>query len=293
MRNCKNDVPVLRCARHLSRFPREILQTMRLVNPRLEDRDDLPAPPRADIARIALFVDVDGTLLDFAARPDAVLVDASLRALLRAVRDRLDGALAPLSGRRLREVDALLDLGACAAAGLHGAELRTLDGQLLATPANAQLQRARARATELAAAIPGILVEDKGAAIALHYRAAPQVEATVRRAAAEMLELAGPNHALQRGQFVIELKPANADKGSALAALMRTPPFTNRTPWMIGDDLTDEDAFAAANVLGGVSVIVGPRRPTLARHALATPAAARAWIAALLDNNEMTAGASQ
>jgi trehalose 6-phosphate phosphatase len=244
----------------------------------------LLAPPQADVARIALFVDVDGTLLDIAARPEAVIVDSSLPQTLQRLHARLGGALAPLSGRPLRDVDALLGLEHAAAAGLHGAELRGPGGDALAKPVlHAELDAARTRAVEAAAAMPGMFVEDKGAAIALHYRAVPDSEIDVRRVAIGMLDLAGPDYELLQGKFVIELKPKNADKGSALATLMGIAPFAGRTPWMIGDDLTDEDAFAQANALGGVSIIVGPRRPTLARHALAGPAAARAWMTALLD----------
>jgi trehalose 6-phosphate phosphatase len=145
----------------------------------------------------------------------------------------------------------------------------------------ARLDAARARAIEAAAAIPGMLVEDKRDAIALHYRAAPSAEAAVRRAAIDVLDLAGPFYELMHGKYVIELKPKNTDKGIALAALMNTTPFAGRAPWMIGDDFTDEDAFIEANERDGVSVIVGTRRPTEARHALEDPAAARRWLAAL------------
>jgi len=244
------------------------------------DHDVLP-PPRADIAAIALFVDVDGTLLDIAARPDAVIVDARLPATLKRLKERLDGALAPISGRPLREIDALLGLGG-AAAGLHGAELRGPKDATLAAPIlHEGLGPARKRAVEAAASIAGVLVEDKGGAIALHYRAAPDAELDVRRAAIAMLDAAGDGYELLHGKCVIELKPANADKGAALAALMRIAPFAGRTPWMIGDDATDEDAFAEVNAERGVSIVVGPRRPTAARYALAGPAAARAWLAAL------------
>ena len=150
---------------------------------------------------------------------------------------------------------------------------------------NPQLKRARARASVMAKAHPGVIIEDKGTAIALHYRAAPEAEIAVRRAAVDMLDSAGADYELLQGNHVIELKPAYADKGSALAALMGSPPFAGRTPWMLGDDVTDEDAFAEANARGGVSVIVGPRRPTLARHTLADPAAARRWLASLLDDD--------
>lgn len=245
------------------------------------DHDVLPPPPRADTTALALFVDVDGTLLDIAARPDAVVVDASLPATLKRLKQRLCGALAPISGRPLRDIDALLGLYG-AAAGLHGAELRGPGGAALAAPIlHEGLDGARRCAVEAAASIAGVLVEDKRGAIALHYRAAPDAELDVRRAAIAMLDAAGNGYELLYGKCVIELKPANTDKGAALAALMRIAPFAGRTPWMIGDDATDEDAFAEVNAERGVSIIVGPRRPTVARYALAGPAAARAWLAAL------------
>ena len=126
-----------------------------------------------------------------------------------------------------------------------------------------------------------MLIEDKGIAIALHYRQAPQAKDTLRRTALRMSELAGAGYAILNGDHVIELKPSGPTKGAALAAMMHEPPFAGRTPWVIGDDVTDEDAFVRANALGGVSIIVGARRPTHARYALAHPAAARAWIAKL------------
>jgi trehalose 6-phosphate phosphatase len=245
------------------------------------DHDVLPPPPRADTGALALFVDVDGTLVDIASRPDAVVVEASLPATLKRLKARLGGALAPVSGRPIRDIDALLDLGGTAA-GLHGAELRGPDGAALAAPIlHEGLDAARSRAVEAAAAIPGVLVEDKGGAIALHYRAAPDAELDVRRAASEMLDAAGDGYELLHGKLVIELKPADSNKGAALCALMSIAPFAGRTPWMIGDDATDEDAFAEVNAERGVSIIVGPRRPTIARYALEGPAAAREWLAAL------------
>lgn len=249
--------------------------------PSAADNDDLPPPPRADAMTLALFVDVDGTLLDIAARPDTVVVDAWLPSTLRRLKARLDGALAPISGRPLHDIDGLLGLDG-AAAGLHGAELRGPDGATLAAPIPHEgLAAARRCAVAAAASIPGLLVEDKGGAIALHYRAAPDAGLDVRRAAVAMLEAAGDGYELLHGRCVVELKPDTADKGAALAALMRIAPFAGRTPWMIGDDATDEDAFAEVNARHGISIIVGPRRPTVARYGLAGPAAARAWLAAL------------
>lgn len=242
----------------------------------------LPPPPRPDLATIALFLDLDGSLLDFAARPDAVVVEAGLPARLRQLRQSLQGALALLSGRPLQQIDALLGLPHAAAAGLHGAELRRADGNVIALRADAtRLETLREHARKFAAATPGVLLEDKGAALALHYRNAPAAATDVQLAATELLRLAGAGFELQPGNRVVELKPAGVDKGVALDALMQAPPFAGRIPWMLGDDFTDEHAFARANELGGVSVVVGSRRPTLAHHALADPAAARDWLAAL------------
>lgn len=250
----------------------------------------LPVPPPVGADSVwALFLDVDGTLLDLAHRPDEVEVDAQLRADLAHLHERLGGALALLSGRPLAQLDALLDWHGHAAAGLHGAELRTPDGrQRIIGDADA-FAATRARATELVRSTDGVLLEDKLRALALHYRRAPSARATAERIAETLVgELHG--YVLQRGDCVIELKPAGVDKGRALAALLDTLPFHGRCPWMLGDDLTDEDAFARVNQNGGVSVVVGARRPTVARHALADPAAVRAWLHALVTSGGRGAG---
>lgn len=245
---------------------------------------DLPVPPPANPATIALFLDIDGTLLDFAGRPQEVEVAPALPELLVRVHAVLDRAFALLSGRPLAQIDALFGLPRLAAAGLHGAELRFPDGHVhRATNDGATLPRDfAARARALVADLPGVLVEDKGAALALHYRATPTAQAAVQRAAVQLSTMAGENHTLQHGNHVIEIKPAASDKGSALAALMDAAPFAGREPWMLGDDLTDEHAFAEVGARGGTSIIVGARRPTLARHALTDPAAVHAWLAALV-----------
>lgn len=244
--------------------------------------DVSPLPPRAALATAALFLDLDGTVLDFAERPDAVVIEAGLREALRRLHDALDGALALLSGRPLQQIDALLGLPYAAAAGLHGAELRRPDGRVsVLRPDAARLETLRGHARTLAAGLPGVLLEDKGTALALHYRSVPEAETAVRRAADDLLRVAGAGFALQPGNRVVEIKPAGVDKGTALVALMQALPFAGRVPWMLGDDLTDEHAFEEANRLGGISVIVGARRPTRARHALADPDAVRRWLAAL------------
>jgi trehalose 6-phosphate phosphatase len=241
--------------------------------------DALSAPPEpgADDGW-ALFLDVDGTLLDFASHPQGVQVDARLHDDLARLRERLAGALALLSGRTLQQIDGLFDWSDHAAAGLHGTQLRLADGSVREDDGQARLAALHALAGSRVAGLPGVLLEDKHQALALHYRNAPQQREAVERLAQELLQHAGRDYALQHGNHVVELKPAGFDKGCALAALMETAPFRGRQPWMLGDDLTDEHAFEETNARGGVSVIVGTRRPTSANFALSDPSAVRAWL---------------
>ena len=239
----------------------------------------LPTPPEVGAdADWALFLDVDGTLLDLACDPDGVEVDARLHDDLARMRAHLGGALALLSGRPLKQLDALFDWDHHVAAGLHGAELRTPDGRRHVTGDAAAFAQVRSRAAALVTAAHGVKLEDKHLALALHYRHVPSARATAEGIAHTLLQDAGENYAVQRGDHVIELKPAGVDKGRALAALMTESPFRGRAAWMLGDDLTDEDAFRRVNASGGVSVVIGARRPTEARYALADPAAVRAWL---------------
>ncbi|MBA8885487.1 trehalose-phosphatase [Dokdonella fugitiva] len=243
----------------------------------------LPVPPLPAVpSAIALFLDVDGTLLEFAPRPDGVVVDAALPALLERVEHSLGGALAVLSGRSLQRIDELLGLPQLAAAGSHGAELRRGGGTVVRAVRDSHgMSALRAYAAALLAEVPGVVIEHKPDAIALHWRAAPSMEAVVEETAQRLVRAGGSGYRLQHGDCVVELRGAGADKGDALRGLMQHPPFAGRTPWMIGDDLTDEHAFDAAERAGGYGIIVGARRPTRARYALADPAAVHRWLAAL------------
>ncbi|MGA9421366.1 MAG: trehalose-phosphatase [Rhodanobacteraceae bacterium] len=257
---------------------------------RYTDSSDAPLrlPPPANPRTIALFLDLDGSLLDFADHPDAVDVTPATRRLLLRLHRALDGALALLSGRSLAQIDALFDLPDIAAAGLHGIEYHEgSDASRERTPGeggSARIAGLVGRAQNATAKLDGVVIEEKGSALALHYRGASRAGAEVNRIAHELLVAAGSGYELQHGNHVVELKPSGGDKGDALATFMRSEPFAGRVPWMIGDDLTDEHAFERANMLGGVSVIVGERRPTAARYQLAEPAAVRAWLAALVDD---------
>ncbi|MBT2145510.1 MULTISPECIES: trehalose-phosphatase [unclassified Rhodanobacter] len=246
--------------------------------------DPLPPPPLPDAGtRWAIFLDVDGTLLDFADDPLAVRPDAALLRLLHALHRRLDGALALVSGRELADLDRLFAASHWAAAGLHGLQLRHADGSRRDfAVAPAQQARMRDAAHTLAARFDGVQLEDKRAAIALHCRRAPaQLPALHEAAIAVMTHL--PGYELQPGNLVLEFKPAGVDKGRAVLELLQHAPFAGRRPVYLGDDLTDEHAFASINARDGLSVRIGMREPSLAAFTLPGPAAAEAWLTRVLD----------
>jgi trehalose 6-phosphate phosphatase len=241
---------------------------------------DKPRPrPPVPADDWALFLDVDGCLVDFAETPDAVSVPARLRDTLEVLATRLDGALALVSGRPLQGIDALFAPLRLNAAGLHGLERRSGQGTLDAPEAPAALARVREDADQLARQWPGVVVEDKGATLALHWRGAPAARDPLRDFADASLPRL-PGYQLQHGNQVVELRPASGDKGSAIDALLEEPPFRGRVPVFAGDDITDESGFAIVNRRGGMSVLVGTREPSAAHYALRSPEAVRRWLAA-------------
>jgi trehalose 6-phosphate phosphatase len=235
------------------------------------------APPSPD-RDWALFLDVDGCLLDFAATPDGAIVPEEVHERLAIWSDRLGGALALVSGRSLAQLDRLFEPLRLPAAGLHGLERRHGDrrSEPLAIPL--ELISVYAQAQRLAEAWPGIFIEDKGAAIALHWRRAPDAAQMLTDFASAALPRL-PGYRLQPGDHVVELRPAMADKGNAIAAFLDEAPFAGRLPVFAGDDLTDESGFAVVNARGGISVLVGARGDSAATHGLRDPDAVRAWIA--------------
>jgi trehalose 6-phosphate phosphatase len=243
------------------------------------DPTRLPPPPPAH--DWALFLDVDGTLLDFAPSPDSAHVPAALIDDLRRLLDALDGALALVSGRRVETLDTLFAPLRLPAIGLHGLQRR--NGAPCKHAAPPALASVLAAARDLAAKYPGALVEDKGITIALHWRNAPAAEEPLHEfASSALIDL--PGYCLQPGHDVLELRPDGHDKGDAIAALLETADFRNRVPVFIGDDLTDEHGFDAVNARHGISILVGTRANSAATHALHDPAAVREWLreAALL-----------
>ena len=226
-------------------------------------------------ARTALFLDFDGTLVDIAQRPDAVIVSPKLIASLQVLNDQLKGALAIISGRELAGIDGFLAPLMLPAAGAHGAQMRYADGSITrVTPPDLFLVSQAAH--QLCRLHPTLLVEQKEAAIAVHYRAAPELEELCLLTMTQAVSRS-PGTALLRGKQVIEVKPEGVNKGRAIAAFMATAPFAGRIPMFAGDDTTDEDGFAVVQQLGGYAMKIGDG-PTQARHRCASPAALRQWL---------------
>ncbi|WP_355505378.1 trehalose-phosphatase [Xanthomonas cannabis] len=238
----------------------------------------LPSPPLLDDA-CALFLDVDGTLIDFADSPEAVRLLPEVREAIGRLSDRLNGAVALVSGRPLSQLDALFAPLVLPAAGLHGHELRSDVDARAAMPqdTSAFLHGLHQRAAALTHTHTGVLVEDKGVSVALHWRAQPLAGPDVLAfAQQEIAQL--PGYRLQPGDHVVEFVPEGSNKGLAVEQLMQQSAFAGRTPVFVGDDLTDEFGFEAANRLGGWSVLVGDRAQTSARFRVAGTAAVHAWL---------------
>lgn len=233
----------------------------------------VPQPPGA----WCLFLDVDGTLLELADHPQAVTVDAQLRQLLEKLRARAAGALALISGRRLADLDRLFGHCAFAAAGLHGCERRDAHGRMHVAPVAVEsLAAVRAGLETLARRHPGLMLEDKGAGLALHFLKAPQLEQELRTEVASLAAPLVPDFRVLDGHAVIEVKPAGYTKDSAVTAFMQEKPFAGRVPIFIGDDQTDYDGFAAVRRFDGLAIAVGPR--VQSQWWLPGPAAVRCWL---------------
>lgn len=247
----------------------------------------MTSPPRTDAPLLAppllsghnaLFLDFDGTLVEIAARPDRVVVDEELPHTLDALTDRLGGAVAIVTGRWLADVDGLLAPVTLPGAGLHGAEMRDAAGastQVRPVKGIGELVHAL---RERFAGDARLIVEDKGASVALHFREAPD-RAHECRHALRTLAAQWPGLSVVSGKMVIEARALGTDKGAALRRLCAESPFAGRVPVFVGDDATDEDGFAAAAAAGGFGVKVGDG-PTRGRFRCATVADVRAWLQA-------------
>jgi trehalose 6-phosphate phosphatase len=241
----------------------------------------LPPPPPDLLQHSSLFLDFDGTLTAIVERPDAVVVDDALRRLLGRLTDAMPGRVAIISGRSLQQLDELIGppARALSLAGSHGAELRMAEAGTVPVQQPASLGKVAAALTAFTAGREGTMTEVKTLGAALHYRLAPEHEADAHALAQRLAAEHGLT--LQHGKMVVELRAAG-DKGRAVAAMIATPEMAGTKPLVFGDDVTDEDAFAAAGKLGGTGVLVGDERATAARYRLPSVEALHLWLAEAL-----------
>lgn len=235
-------------------------------------------PPRIAAEALSLFLDVDGTLIELADRPEDVIVGDHITTTLDRLAARLDGRIALVSGRSVAQLDAIIGPAArrVVVIGSHGAETRGIGTDLPDRVRPPALAAAETHFRKTFAHTDGALLEVKTLGLALHYRQNPALEdATI--AAAEAF---GRDHGLvlQRGKMMVELRADGPNKGHAITALMAGPHFANHLPLFLGDDDTDEPGFTACAALGGAGVLVGPPRDTAARYRLPDVTAVHAWL---------------
>ena len=246
---------------------------------------DIAAPPRSPALGLALgncafLLDVDGTILDIAASPRQVWVPADLRRTLPRLATATGGALALVSGRSINDIDLIFSPLQFAAVGVHGAEMRLSgDGEVRprVAPLRTALKRKLATVGELG---PGILVEDKGYSLALHYRLAPQKGPALLAAVTKICQSEGDEERVEilPGKLMVDVKPAGINKGDAVSELMQHAPFAGRRPIFIGDDTTDVPVFNLVPKFGGLAFSVGGIAAAVDGH-FDTPEAVRAWLA--------------
>lgn len=237
---------------------------------------DLPPPEPLDLQRAALFLDLDGTIAEIEAVPEKVGPEHRRSSLLERLQAALGGRLAVVSGRSLEDLDRILEGRVIAASGSHGLERRHSEAELWRAEVHGGLDRVAEAFRGFAEANPGVVLETKPFGCGLHYRLAPEVEEGARALAARLAEESGLQ--LQLGRMMAEVRVPGPHKGDAVRAFMGAPPFAGAVPVFVGDDITDEDAFAVMESLGGHGVLVGPARATAARRRLADVAAVMDWL---------------
>jgi trehalose 6-phosphate phosphatase len=251
----------------------------------------LAASELAPLGELAVLLDIDGTLLDLAPTPREVWVPPGLSQTLNRLLEKTGGALALVSGRSLNDIDLIFAPEQFPAVGGHGAEMRltTDNGEAVATHAPPLDKELKLRLAAIAKLSPGILLEDKGYSLALHYRLAPHAEKAIYEAVS-LIRADLPNAPIEimPGKCVCEIKHSGFNKASGVIELMNHAPFKGRRPIFIGDDVTDESVFAIMPDFGGVSFSVGRRAQGVANY-FDAPSEVRAWLARLV-GDEAVAG---
>jgi trehalose 6-phosphate phosphatase len=237
-----------------------------------------PLPTRPDCC---LFLDIDGTLLEFAPSPGSVRVDDSLRDLLGNLDLECDGAVALVSGRSITDIDGLFAPLCLAAAGVHGCERRDAHGHMLRPQfESSALHELQARVRVAARPLDGVIIEDKGCGFAAHFRLVPWFESALRAILQRFAPWMPEGFEILEGDHVIEIKPVSHNKATAVEAFMQEEPFTGRLPVFIGDDISDQDGFAAVHRHHGLAIGVGENINTEWR--LPNPLAVREWLESFL-----------
>lgn len=231
-----------------------------------------------DATGVALFLDVDGTLLELRDNPADVVADPGLVAILNACIAELGGAMSLVSGRPIADIDRIFAPAVFPAAGAHGAELRVAPGHEISAANEPLPDGVLERLDALAAGNDGLIVERKRGGASLHYRKAPDKEAACRELVNTLMAELGATYRLIAGKMVFEIAPAAHSKGSAIRTFLDEPPFAGRVPVFLGDDVTDEDGFRVVNDLAGVSIRVGDDAETDAQYRLHDVASVRHWL---------------
>lgn len=237
--------------------------------------NEMPVAVWGDRSSLALFLDIDGTLVPIAPTPAEVRPAPDLPRLLTHAANDLGSALAIVSGREITSIDQVTQNAVPYAAGSHGAEFRLGPGQPVLRPGpQPDIAGLGSEVLDCMKDWDGILVEPKRAGLAVHYRKAPHLGHRVHQELEAMLARRSQSDlALLQGDHVVEVRSPAHNKGAAVRRIMKESAFQGRRPVFIGDDVTDEDAFIVVQEMGGTAVIVGNRRPTLATHKLASVAA--------------------
>jgi trehalose 6-phosphate phosphatase len=237
------------------------------------------------LGEVALLLDIDGTLLDLMPTPREVWVPPGLSKTLNGLLERTSGAMALVSGRSLNDIDLIFAPDQFPAVGGHGAEMRLgADNESVATHAPPLDKELKRRLATIAKLSPGILLEDKGYSLALHYRLAPHAEKAIYEAVS-LIRADLPNAPIEvlPGKCVCEIKHSGFTKASGVHELMKREPFKGRRPFFIGDDVTDETVFAIMPDLDGLAFSVGRRAKGVAGH-FDAPSDVREFLAHLLDD---------
>lgn len=254
-------------------------QTLEPIKPGPDSANECRPALRNPLAGHALYLDIDGTILDLAPSPEAVEVPVWMVPLLQRLSGKLDGAVAFVSGRSIAAIDQLFRPLTFPTVGVHGGEVRTADGEILVDrQLTAELQAAEPLLQQAIARIRGVQLENKRSVIALHYRSVPERGREVLKVAELVASGLGSQFSVLMGKCVVEIRPRHLTKGAAIRQLMERAPFRDRIPIFAGDDTTDEDAFEVVNGLGGISLRVGDQVPTAAKFRLATPDQLRGWL---------------